>query len=113
MSFDKKTLFQKELQILSRFSEGLSHPVRIRILEMLSEFDELNVEEIFRALPLHKTTISHHLAKLRSLDLIRFDERHPYIYYSISRSVLESLSVALKEKMEEILERSRYLDRLK
>ncbi len=51
-------------------ARALSHPARIRILQLLAEQDECRGAEVFSELPLAQSTISEHLRVLKEAGLV-------------------------------------------
>jgi ArsR family transcriptional regulator len=90
MCFSKSHLFRPNLQVISHFANGLSHPARIQILEFLSRHPESTIADISIDVPLSRTTISHHVGYLLDLKILTYRERIPFIYYSICWEKLES-----------------------
>lgn len=74
---------------------GLSHPFRIRILELLADGDEHSVAELQDATELEASHLSQHLAVLRRHRLVVSERRASHVYYRlVSPAVAELLAVA-------------------
>lgn len=74
---------------------GLSHPFRIRILELLADGDEHSVAELQDLTELEASHLSQHLAVLRRHRLVVSERRASHVYYRIvSPAVAELLAVA-------------------
>jgi ArsR family transcriptional regulator len=58
---------------LAALARSISHPVRVRILRMLSDAAMTGCGDIVDALPLAQSTVSQHLKILREAGLIRGD----------------------------------------
>ena len=67
----------------SRVARALGDPAKYAIVNFLIKNKSANVSEIARAVHRHIATVSHHLAKLRSLDLVRYEVKADGIYYWI------------------------------
>ncbi|MEV4688485.1 ArsR/SmtB family transcription factor [Microbacterium sp. LWH3-1.2] len=75
--------------------KGLSHPFRIRILELLSAADELSVAELQTETGLEASHLSQHLAVLRRHRLVASERRASHVYYRLADAkVAELLAVA-------------------
>lgn len=86
--------------------KGLAHPVRIRILELLSEAEaeELSVGVLIDALGLEASHVSQHLRVLRGYDLVTSERRASQVYYRLAHhSVVDMLSAA-RTLLGELLE---------
>jgi ArsR family transcriptional regulator len=75
--------------------KGLSHPFRIRLLELLADGDEHSVAELQEATGLEASHLSQHLAVLRRHRLVASERRASHVYYRIAHpEVVELLAVA-------------------
>jgi len=61
----------------------LSHAVRIRILDALRD-GELTVGELQRRLAVEQSSVSQHLAALRSKELVRARRASTSVWYSVA-----------------------------
>lgn len=68
--------------------EAISDPTRRRILELLKR-SELSVGELSSNFDISGASMSHHLNKLKSADLVIARRQGQNIYYSINTSVFE------------------------
>jgi ArsR family transcriptional regulator len=89
----KKIPFDEE-KISSIFtkSNALASPIRLKILQLLLDKEELCVCEIETALSLKQSKVSYHLATLVNGGLINRRQSGPWSYYSINNnasSILE------------------------
>lgn len=76
------------------FFKTLSHPSRIRVLELLSE-REHSVGEMLRAIDIEASNLSQHLAVLRRAGLVTTRKEGSTVYYSlVSTQIADLLSVA-------------------
>lgn len=87
---------QKPLyEVKAGLFKGLSHPFRIRILELLSAAPELSVADLLVETGLEASHLSQHLAVLRRHRLVESDRRASHVYYRIADpAVAELLAVA-------------------
>ncbi|MGZ3508859.1 MAG: ArsR/SmtB family transcription factor [Vulcanimicrobiaceae bacterium] len=63
--------------------KALSHPTRIRILDALRE-GEMTVGELQERLSAEQSTVSQHLAALRSKDLVQSRREGTSVWYAVS-----------------------------
>ncbi|MBE6703696.1 MAG: winged helix-turn-helix transcriptional regulator [Ruminococcaceae bacterium] len=75
---------------LNETMKALADPVRRDILQMLRG-GRKSAGEIGEHFNLTGATVSYHLAKLKSADLIAEEKYKNYIYYSLNASVFEEL----------------------
>ncbi len=72
--------------------KAIGHPVRMRILEILSrQSDPLCVCHIESRFTLSQPTISHHLRLLRKAGLVNSERRGTWIYYSVRKEGVQPL----------------------
>lgn len=72
--------------------KAISHPVRMRILEILSrQSDPMCVCHIESRFTLSQPTISHHLRLLRKARLVNSERRGTWIYYSVRKEGVQPL----------------------
>jgi DNA-binding transcriptional ArsR family regulator len=75
--------------------KGLAHPLRIRLLELLSDGEEHTVGELQQGTGLEPSHLSQHLAVLRRHRLVLSERRASHVYYRIAEpEVAELLAVA-------------------
>lgn len=75
--------------------KGLSHPLRIRLLELLADGAEHSVAELQQSIELEASHLSQHLAVLRRNRLVASERRASHVFYRIAHpEVAELLAVA-------------------
>ena len=65
----------------------LSHPVRVRIIELLGERDHI-VHELLAAIPVEASTLSQQLAVLRRVGLVRQQRVGGEVVYTLAEPAL-------------------------
>ena len=70
MSFPKEDMFELSERELGSACRILGYPARIRILNELRKNGAMRAKDICQCVPLHPTTVSEHLRKLRLAGLI-------------------------------------------
>jgi ArsR family transcriptional regulator, arsenate/arsenite/antimonite-responsive transcriptional repressor len=78
-------------QELAKLAKAIGHPVRVRILRMLSRKEARVCSQIVGELPLAQSTISEHLRILKDAGLIRSTQDGPHIGYCIDNYALRRL----------------------
>lgn len=82
-------------EVKANLFKGLAHPVRIRVLELLSAAPEVSVTELLAATGLEPSHLSQHLSVLRRYQLVKGERRALQMFYSLAYpQVAELLSVA-------------------
>jgi predicted transcriptional regulator len=78
----KKSYTDEQIR-LARYAKALSHPVRIQILQILSQQSCCYSGDIVDDLPIARSTLSQHLSELREAGLIQGEFNPPKIKYCI------------------------------
>ncbi|GAC1423146.1 MAG: hypothetical protein NVSMB54_03720 [Ktedonobacteraceae bacterium] len=85
---------QEEFQALLHFFKILADENRLKLLGILAN-GERNVEELAALLKLKAPTVSHHLAKLKELDLVRMRSEGNTHYYWLNAEALRTTNKLL------------------
>ena len=81
-------------QVKAEFFKTLSHPLRIRVLELLSE-SEHSVGELLAEIEVEASNLSQQLAVLRRAGLVATRKEGSTVHYSlVSPQIAELMSVA-------------------
>lgn len=70
MNKSKKDQFTKEARELADIAKALSHPARVKILQVLAQKNCCICGEIVEVMPLSQSTVSQHLKELKNAGLI-------------------------------------------
>lgn len=79
--------YEKDAEVF----KALAHPVRIEILKELIIRGACNVTQIVGILGIPQSTVSQHLAKMKSQKLIRNDRKGLEVYYSAQNKTINSI----------------------
>ncbi|WP_345941380.1 metalloregulator ArsR/SmtB family transcription factor [Nesterenkonia sp. E16_10] len=90
-------------QVKANLFKGLSHPVRIRVLELLAEQPEVSVTDLLAETALEASHLSQHLAVLRRYDLVVSRRRGLQMFYSLAHPQVAELLAVAKALLQEIL----------
>jgi len=90
----KASEFPADLADLADQAKALSHPARLRILQLLAEADTCICGELVDALPLAQASVSRHLQVLREADLITATSDGPRTCYCLKESAVGALADA-------------------
>ena len=98
----KKHLMPDETLLdIADFYKALSDSTRIKIINLLSE-NELCVCDISSILNLTKSTVSHQLKNLKSMNLIKSIKRGKEVWYSLAD---DHVKLVFEVSLEHILEK--------
>ncbi len=91
-------------EIKANLFKGLAHPVRIRVLELLSENAEVSVSDLLSDLQLEASHLSQHLAVLRRHHLVVSHRRASQVFYSFAYPQVADLLKITRVLLTEILQ---------
>ena len=74
---------EKLLKIAEIF-QGLSYPIRLRILELLEDGQEYAVYEILDKIGIEASLLSHHLNKMKNIGILSSYRKGRNIYYKLA-----------------------------
>lgn len=84
MAISKASQFSERHQQAADLFKALAHPARLAILELLAARTSCVCGDIALELPLAQSTVSQHLAVLKSVGLIQGEVEPPRICYCLS-----------------------------
>ena len=70
--------------LVAKYFRGLGDPIRLRILELLREDEELSVGALVERLGMPQPKVSNHLACLRWCGYVDSRREGKYVYYRVS-----------------------------
>lgn len=70
---------------MARYAKALGHPIRMYVMELLSEQSCCYSGDLTEILPIAKSTLSQHLKELKDAGLIQGEIEAPRIKYCINR----------------------------
>ncbi|WP_456457713.1 ArsR/SmtB family transcription factor [Reichenbachiella sp.] len=82
---------QNKLEKVAFILKTIGHPVRLRILSLLSENQQMSVNEISEKCEVEQSLISHHLTNMKLKGVLQSERDGKSIYYSIK--LMEVLNV--------------------
>lgn len=88
----------RELQTLkAEFFRALAHPVRIRLLEVLSSGGEQNVQTLAQKLGIDQPIVSQQLAKLRASGIVTTRKEATTVTYALLDPMIGDLLKTAKD----------------
>ena len=70
---------------IARYAKAMGHPIRIYILELLSQQSCCYSGDLSQVLPIAKSTLSQHLKELKDAGLIQGETEPPKIKYCLNK----------------------------
>lgn len=93
-------------EVKANLFKGLAHPVRVRVLEVLSAADEVSVAELLADTGLEPSHLSQHLAVLRRHNLVVAERRASQVYYRLAYPQVAEMLKAARSLLLDILEQT-------
>jgi DNA-binding transcriptional ArsR family regulator len=87
----KTTLDIQKLEIAASKLRAMAHPMRIAIIDLLTENKKLTVTEIYERLNIEQASASHHLNILKNKGLLDSKRDGKMILYSLKTNVLANV----------------------
>lgn len=85
-----------KIDALANQFKAFSEPVRLRILYLLLEREEICVCDLVESLELTQSVVSRHLAYLKNNNLIEARRAGTWVYYKIKSTQLEVIGQLLR-----------------
>ena len=100
MASSRTNLFSNEFQNIAAIAKCLSHPARLKILNLLHEKGETQFGHLIRRIPLSRYTVYHHLDALKQVGIVEVNEQPPYSYYSVNKANLQQSILAVERYLQ-------------
>ena len=94
-------------EVKANLFKGLAHPLRIRVLEVLSASPEVAVSDLLAETGLEPSHLSQHLSVLRRHHLVVADRRGSLVYYRLAYPQVADLLAVSRSLLVDILETTR------
>ncbi|MBT1001592.1 ArsR family transcriptional regulator [Paenarthrobacter sp. DKR-5] len=91
-------------EVKAELFKSLGHPVRIRVLELLSASPTVSVAEMLAATGLEASHLSQHLAVLRRQNLVIADRRGSQVFYTLAQPAVADLLKSARKLLVDILQ---------
>lgn len=87
----KATLDIQKLELAASKLRAMAHPMRIAVIELLTDNKRLTVTEIYERLNIEQASASHHLNILKNKGLLESKRDGKMIHYSLKLNVLSNV----------------------
>lgn len=98
----KYSVSEKGYSNISKFYKIMSDSTRIKIIHLLIDNETLNVGDISKKLEMTKSAISHQLAKMKNLRIVKNEKIGKEVFYSLDD---EHISKILNLTLEHLYEK--------
>jgi DNA-binding transcriptional ArsR family regulator len=96
---EKEILTDKQKRA-ARYAKAMGHPVRMYVLELLSQQSCCYSGDLSETLPIAKSTLSQHLKELKEAGLIEGEIEQPRIKYCIKKENWKEAQKLFKDLMK-------------
>ncbi len=93
----EETVFTNKQQRAARYAKAMGHPVRMYVLELLSNQSCCYSGDLSDELPIAKSTLSQHLKELKDAGLIQGEIESPRVKYCINKENWKEAQLLFKE----------------
>ena len=94
MVLAKTQKFNEYENFLADVAKALSHPARIKILQVLTDMNICMCGDIVEVLPLSQSTVSQHLKELKRVGLIQGEIEGPKTCYCVNKEFMTKVKNA-------------------
>lgn len=102
---DQFTDAQRPLyEVKANLFKGLAHPLRVRVLEVLSAHPDISVTNLLADTGLEPSHLSQHLAVLRRHNLVVAERRASQVFYRLAYPQVADLLSVARALLVDILE---------
>lgn len=102
MAQSKSDLFSENENMLAELAKALSHPARIKILQILTDMNVCMCGDIVELLPLSQSTVSQHLKELKKTGLIKGEIEGPKVCYCVNKQMIEKAKEAFNDLLSNV-----------
>lgn len=92
----------KKLENASEMLKAIAHPMRIAIVDMLSDDKSLTVTEIHEALNIEQAVASHHLSILKNKGVLSCERSGKNSHYKLKHPRLSQIIICIDKCQNEI-----------
>jgi len=93
---EEKVLTDKQIKA-ARYAKAMGHPIRMYVLELLSNQSCCYSGDLSDELPIAKSTLSQHLKELKDAGLIQGEIEAPRVKYCINKENWKEAQLLFKE----------------
>lgn len=91
-------------EVKANLFKGLSHPIRVSVLEVLTRKAEVSVTEMLTSTGLESSHLSQHLSVLRRHNLVVAERRGSQVFYRLAYPQVADLLRVARALLGEILQ---------
>lgn len=93
----EKEVVSNEQKKIARYAKALGHPIRMYVMELLSNQSCCYSGDLTNELPIAKSTLSQHLKELKDAGLIQGEIESPKIKYCVNKENWKEAQLLFKK----------------
>ena len=86
----ERDLTSEQLDRAAQVLKAMAHPIRVAIMALIDD-KKMNVTQIYEALNLEQSVVSHHLGILRDKGVLTGERDGKNVFYSYKNDLLKSV----------------------
>lgn len=94
-------------EVKANLFKGLAHPIRVRVLEVLSAHPEISVADLLADTGMEASHLSQHLSVLRRHNLVIAERRGSQVFYRLAYPQVADLLAVSRSLLIDILDTTR------
>ncbi|MBF8962661.1 winged helix-turn-helix transcriptional regulator [Pontibacter sp. FD36] len=87
---------KKKLERTAYVLKCVAHPVRISIIDLLEQQDQLTVSQLQEVLKIEQSLLSHHLTNMRDKGLVETRRQGKNVFYFLTDSSISNIIACIK-----------------
>jgi ArsR family transcriptional regulator len=91
-------------EVKANLFKGLAHPIRVRVLEVLSAHPEISVTDLLADTGMEASHLSQHLSVLRRHNLVTAERRGSQVFYRLAYPQVADLLAVSRSLLIDILD---------
>lgn len=92
-----ESVYTKKQEKIARYAKAMGHPVRMYVLDLLSNQSCCYSGNLSDELPIAKSTLSQHLKELKDAGLIQGETEAPRVKYCINKENWKEAQLLFKQ----------------
>ena len=87
-------IYLREIEYAGNIFKAVSHEIRLEIIRLINDNNEINVNKIYSSLNIKQPITSQHLRTLRMADVVNARRDGKKVYYSLNVSMWNKINRA-------------------
>lgn len=92
----KVSVDKKKLERTAYVLKCVAHPVRISIIDLLEQQDQLTVSQLQEVLQIEQSLLSHHLTNMRDKGIVETRREGKHVFYFLTDTTISNIIDCIK-----------------